>query len=74
MEKKKDEIRSMYQDSLEENLKVINNLKIVVKQKIAVLGGVPPADGFLSGQGMPMTQPMDQRSGQNVTDRKQHPI
>ena len=35
VEKKKDEIRKMYQDSLEQNLKVINNLKTVVKEKIS---------------------------------------
>ena len=54
VEKKKDEIRGMYQESLEENLKVINNLKNIVMQKIAELGGAPhaPDGGILSGQGL----------------------
>ena len=56
VEKKKDEIRGMYQESLEDNLKVINNLKTIVMQKIAELGGAAPnappdGGGILSGQG-----------------------
>lgn len=54
VEKKKDEIRGMYQESLEDNLKVISNLKSVVMQKIAELGGAAPNapdGGILSGQG-----------------------
>lgn len=35
VEKKKEEIRNMYQDSLEQNLKVINTLKTIVKQKMS---------------------------------------
>ena len=34
VEKKKEEIRNMYQESLEQNLKVINTLKTIVKQKM----------------------------------------
>ena len=47
VEKKKDEIRGMYQDSLEENLKVINSLKELVKQKINEIAP-PQTDGINS--------------------------
>jgi len=43
VEKKKEEIRHMYQASLEQNLKVISDLKNVVKTKITALGlPIPP--------------------------------
>jgi len=38
VEKKKEEIRHMYQASLEQNLKVISDLKNIVKTKIADVG------------------------------------